>query len=541
MQVPSVAIYARHSDPKQATSTADQIVRCRKFCAAKGYLLAGVYSDEGISGAHVVNRPGIAEMMSAALEREFDRVVCEDLSRFSRDQGDVANFYKRMTFLGVTIESVTEGVITELHIGLKGTMNALYLKDLGDKTRRGMIAAVLKGRIPGGAIYGYDVVHRMDEHGEPIRGLRAINDSQADVVRRIFKEYAQGETLGRICKDLNALGIPSPSGGRWGQSTLVGSAARKTGLLRNTIYKGVVVFNRMTYRKHPDTGKRLSVMNPENEWIDVPVPELAIVDTALFDQVQRNLDERSSVRRETIATNKVLSAEEKLEQATEKQRDWRAQQAKPAKPRRITSGKLRCAIHGETIRAASGKLYGCAVKPCANRYVNLDDIWPMILNAGRAAVTEAALAEHFDGPVVAAELSIIEGDLAAARARLEDRREEVSNVLAAIGDGRRTEQVIEWLASKESAIRRTLVDIERLEEQRKVLTKPLSLEVLARKHRELIGHLMADMDDQEANRTLRAAYSSFNLSATRDEASGEWRRSCRVEIDFVELVRALTM
>ena len=43
-----------------------------------------------------------------------------------------------------------EGIVNELHIGLKGTMNALYLKDLADKTRRGMIAAVLKGSVPGG-------------------------------------------------------------------------------------------------------------------------------------------------------------------------------------------------------------------------------------------------------------------------------------------------------------------------------------------------------------------------------------------------------
>ena len=49
---------------------------------------------------------------------------------------------------------LSEGEINELHVGLKGTMNALFLKDLAQKTRRGQRGRVEAGKIPGGNSYG---------------------------------------------------------------------------------------------------------------------------------------------------------------------------------------------------------------------------------------------------------------------------------------------------------------------------------------------------------------------------------------------------
>jgi site-specific DNA recombinase len=79
----------------------------------------------------------------------------------------------------VRLVTVSEGEIGDLHIGLKGAMNALYLKDLADKTRRGLEGRVRAGRSGGGRCYGYDVVP-----GEE-RGGRVINEDEAAVVRRI--------------------------------------------------------------------------------------------------------------------------------------------------------------------------------------------------------------------------------------------------------------------------------------------------------------------------------------------------------------------
>ena len=74
----------------------------------------------------------------------------------------------------------------------KGTMNALFLKDLAAKTHRGLRGRVEAGKSGGGICYGYDVVKLHDDAGEPIRGEREINEAEAEIVRRIFREFAAG-------------------------------------------------------------------------------------------------------------------------------------------------------------------------------------------------------------------------------------------------------------------------------------------------------------------------------------------------------------
>ena len=86
-------------------------------------------------------RPGLQDLMMAATAGKFDVLVTEALDRLSRDQADVATIYKRLTFAGVTIVTLAEGGINELHVGLKGAMNQLVLKDLADKTGAGCGAA----------------------------------------------------------------------------------------------------------------------------------------------------------------------------------------------------------------------------------------------------------------------------------------------------------------------------------------------------------------------------------------------------------------
>ena len=79
--------------------------------------------------------------MQDATRGKFDLVYAEALDRISRDQEDVAGFFKRMKHADVCIITLGEGEISELHVGLKGTMNALFLADLAHKTRRGLRGA----------------------------------------------------------------------------------------------------------------------------------------------------------------------------------------------------------------------------------------------------------------------------------------------------------------------------------------------------------------------------------------------------------------
>ncbi len=127
-------IYARYSsnNPREA-SIEDQVRLCEEFVVSSGWTTSGVFSDAALSGANLL-RPGIQALFNECLSGKIEVVVAEELDRISRDQEDVAGLFKRFRFAGVKLVTISEGEITDLHVGLKGTMNALYLKDLADKT-----------------------------------------------------------------------------------------------------------------------------------------------------------------------------------------------------------------------------------------------------------------------------------------------------------------------------------------------------------------------------------------------------------------------
>ena len=175
------AIYARFSsDLQDVRSITDQVSLARKYADTHGFKTAGVYEDAAISGASVINRPGLQRLLNDANSGKIEVLVTESLDRLSRSQADIAALYERLTFMGVRIETLADGHVSEIHVGLKGTMAALFLKDLAQKTRRGQMGRVKAGRIPGGRSYGYDVIPSVDD-----RGRRVINAKEADIVRRI--------------------------------------------------------------------------------------------------------------------------------------------------------------------------------------------------------------------------------------------------------------------------------------------------------------------------------------------------------------------
>jgi len=242
--MPRVAIYARYSsDNQRDASIEDQIAVCRRYAERQGWTVVDWYADRAISGASLL-RPGIQSLMEDAGKGGFDMVFAEALDRLSRDQEDVAGIFKRLSFAGVKIVTLSEGEISPLHVGLKGTMNALFLKDLADKTRRGLQGRIEAGKSAGGLCYGYDVVKRYGDDGELIRGDRRINEAEAVVVRRTFKAFASGQSPRQLAKMLNAEGVPGPQGKVWTDTTIRGHATRGTGILNNELYVGRLVWNR---------------------------------------------------------------------------------------------------------------------------------------------------------------------------------------------------------------------------------------------------------------------------------------------------------
>src|SRR5258708_33002336 len=235
-------------------------------------------------------------------------------------------------------ELTSEGDVTHLHVGLKGTMNALFLKDLADKVRRGLRGRVEGGKSGGGNCYGYDVVKKFAADGEPVRGDRAINKFEACVVRRIFSNYASGKSPKRIAFELNKEGIKAPGGADWGFSTINGNRRRGTGILNNEMYVGRIVWNRLRYIKDPDTGKRVSRPNPESEWIFHDVPELRIIEQDLWDRIK--------ARQEAIKVERSTGKPNRLHER---------QRAKD-----LFSGLTRCACCGGGYSMISQTLVGCS-------------------------------------------------------------------------------------------------------------------------------------------------------------------------------------
>lgn len=312
------AIYARYSSENQSErSIEDQVRLCRELVTARGGEVVEVFADYAISGSSLKNRPAAAQLLEGARAGRFDTVVAEALDRISRDQEDVAGIFKRLRFAGVAIVTVAEGAVDELHVGLKGTMNALFIRDLAQKVRRGQRGRIEQGRSAGGLSYGYDVVRELGPDGELDRGRRAINEQQAAVVRGIFDAFLAGESPRAIAARLNREREPAPSGRQWNASTINGCRGRGNGILFNRLYIGELVYNRLRMEKDPETGKRVSRLNPQSQWIVKPAPELVIVAREAWDAVQAH----KSAHRRAV---------------------WSRQH----RPRHLFSGLLRCACCG---------------------------------------------------------------------------------------------------------------------------------------------------------------------------------------------------
>jgi site-specific DNA recombinase len=295
----NAVIYARYStDLQSASSIEDQVRICTAYAERQGWRVAKVYSDSAQSGASLM-RKGIQGLLSDARAGCFEVVLSEALDRLSRDQADLANIFKRLNFDDVKMFTIADHEISEMHIGLKGTMGSLYLKDLRQKTHRGLEGRVLKGKSAGGNSYGYSVIRSIGADGNPVTGDRAINEAEADVVRRIFREYIKGKSPKRIASDLNRDGIACPSGGAWGASTIYGNRKRGTGILNNELYVGRLVWNRLRYVKDPLTGKRVSKQNDADSLRVTDVQHLRIIDQDTWESAkayQGTLDARPSLQ-----------------------------------------------------------------------------------------------------------------------------------------------------------------------------------------------------------------------------------------------------
>ncbi len=294
-----VVIYARFSsDNQRDASIEDQLRICRVRAEREGWSIVETFTDHAVSGATTL-RPGYQSLLTILRAGGADIVLAESLDRFSRDQEHIAAFYKQASFARVRIVTLAEGEVTELHIGLKGTMGALYLKDLAAKTRRGLEGRILQGRSIGTPPYGYRIVRTLTDSGEIDRGLREIHPEKAIIINRIFRDYAAGASAWRIAMSLNKEGIPGPGGGIWYDATIRGRPLRGDGLLRNQTYIGRLVWSRRHSVKDPMTGLTIRRYSDPGAIVVKEVPHLRIVEQALWDRVSQRLAAEAAPPRKT--------------------------------------------------------------------------------------------------------------------------------------------------------------------------------------------------------------------------------------------------
>jgi DNA invertase Pin-like site-specific DNA recombinase len=294
-------IYARYSSDLQSpASIDDQIQPCRAYADRQGWVVVATHHDAALSGFGVEQRPGYQRLVAAAgaTSPGFNTILVEDLSRLTRDTGELLRFYHRLRLKGIDIVGVSDGIASgqqggKVHLTVKGLVNELYLDDLREKTHRGLAGSATRGLSAGGRIFGYRTVpveaaHRGGKHTAPARF--EIEPQEATIVRRIFRNYATGQSMQAIAFALNREGVHFPA-----QETQRGphrrgwavSAVRV--ILRNEKYSGVWVWNKRCFIKDPDTGRRRALPRPPEDWIRREHAERRIIDAALWEAVQERL------------------------------------------------------------------------------------------------------------------------------------------------------------------------------------------------------------------------------------------------------------
>lgn len=265
-----------------------------------------------------------------------------------------------------------------MDIGIRAVVNTAFLEMVRSETHRGLEGRALAGFHTGGACYGYRTEPEdKPQDPEHPRMVVRVDQDQAQVVRRVFKAYADGASLAAIAEELNAAQVRAPQDGSGKKTTGRGwSRSLLHFMLRNERYTGRVVWNKREWIKVD--GRRRPRVRPESEWKVYEGPALAIVDAATWAKVQARHAANAQGAGRPGRTGAYLD--------------------------HVLSGLLRCGRCGSSMSIVARKTkngrvfsqYGCSARHhkgpsvCANK-----------LTIGETRLTEAVMAAlkvHFASP-----------------------------------------------------------------------------------------------------------------------------------------------
>ena len=359
-----IAIYARYSSENQSEKSIDDQVRvCKKYIKDNDMTVdeKHIYVDEAISGS-IRTRPGLQALEKAIEEKTLDAVAVDDLSRLSRSNHQMLTMVMKFNYHQVKIISVSDGIITDddnskLGIHIRGLINELYLDDLKKKTMRGLEGQKIRGFSTGENVYGYSSHPvgelKLNKKGQPkYEGMtHKINPEEAEIVKKIYKEFISGKSICKIIKDLNRDRIPTKKGytGGWNTSSV-------SRILKNEKYIGQWTWRKWKNVRDPMTGKIKKVSRPEKEQLSFFKKELIIINKEIWEKAQKRwkeIDGAFPVRKRS---------------KNKKQKSY-----VHTSPTHLLAGLLKCNSCGGAIVLISGKgsgYYGCynaKRKTCDNK------------------------------------------------------------------------------------------------------------------------------------------------------------------------------
>ena len=493
------AIYTRYScDNQSEKSIDDQIRVCRAYCDALGITISPkhIFTDEAMSGSLTV-RPALQSLEKAAENKEFEALVVDDLSRLSRSNHQMLTLILKFNYLQIKIIAVSDGISTDdenskLSIQLRGLVNELYLDDLRKKTMRGLEGQKLRGFSTGEKVYGY--------YSAPIGELRLnkkgvakyegmvhkINPDEAEIVKRIYREFSEGKSIRKLVITLNTEKVPTrhklPGG--WNGSTV-------SRILKNEKYAGVWNWRKTKNVKDPMTGKSKSVPREQKELSPLFREDLIIIGKELWDKVQK--------RRADLGGTWPVSKKRKT--------SYSQKSYVHTSPTCLFSGIMQCKLCSGAITLVSGKgtgYYGCynnRRKTCSNSlYVPRKQIEKVIIRElGEKLLTADNLDYIYQKVEKLAAESLNEvPELSKKRkAQQEKLKKEIHNYMNFIRSGNFSKTVSDALNEAEKRNEDLRIEIESLEFQKEHNFKAPP--------REWINHRLSELRETLNQDTVQAA------------------------------------
>ncbi len=291
-----VAGYARVStdSDEQFTSYEAQLDYYTKYIRSHAdWEFVGVYTDEGISALSMAKREGFNQMVSDALEGKIQLIVTKSVSRFARNTVDSLTTIRNLKSHGVEVYFEKENIWT---FDAKGELLITLMSSLAQEESRSISENVTWGRrkrMADGQVcmpYGQFLGYRKGPDGKP-----EIVETEAALVRRIYRDFISGMAASRIAKTLTKEGVPTPGGRKKWQISVIES------ILSNEKYKGDALLQKKFTVDF--LTKKMKVNEGEVPQFYVEGSHPAIVDPAEWDLVQKELARRKSNPRQRFWNN----------------------------------------------------------------------------------------------------------------------------------------------------------------------------------------------------------------------------------------------